>query len=109
MPASTALPIVAFLAGFSGLSVCFQLFSVGEGRGLRPLSYLGIKLVQGGLCSLLTVLYLRLFPPSPPTGAISAFSESRVQQCSLLAVLGITLFAPLLRVIAQKFNKRARP
>jgi sporulation integral membrane protein YlbJ len=108
-PASTALPIVAFLAGFSGLSVCLQLFSVGEGRGLRPLPYLGIKLVQGGLCSLLTVLYLRLFPPSPPpTGAISAFSESRVRQCSLLAVLGITLFAPLLRVIVQKFNKRER-
>jgi uncharacterized membrane protein YoaK (UPF0700 family) len=64
LPPSTAFCLCAFLAGFSGLSVCLQLFSVAEGRGLSLWRYLAAKLLQGALSAGGAWLSLRLFHPA---------------------------------------------
>ena len=63
LPPQNALRITAFFVGFSGLSICFQLFSIVEKQPLRLPPYLLAKSAQGGLCLLLTELYLRFARP----------------------------------------------
>jgi hypothetical protein len=63
LPPYTAFLISAFLAGFSGLSVCLQLLAVSEGTSLPIGAYLGAKTVQGVLCLWLAALYLQVCRP----------------------------------------------
>lgn len=63
LAAETAFLLTAFFSGFAGLSVCLQLFSVCEGKGLRLLPYLLVKTVQGCLNLGLAKLYLLLAKP----------------------------------------------
>ena len=64
----------AFFAGFSGLSICLQLFSVAEAAKPKLPPYLLSKLVQGALCTLLASLYLALRKPQLKTAA-AGFAE----------------------------------
>ena len=50
---SVALPLCAFFAGWSGLSVHCQVMSVCEGRSFAFRKYFLAKLLQGMLCALL--------------------------------------------------------
>ncbi len=61
----------AFAAGWSGLSVHFQVLSVSEGRGLSFGQYFRSKLLQGLLCALIFGILLILFPSltSPTQGS----------------------------------------
>lgn len=63
LSAEHAFLLTAFFSGFAGLSVCLQLFSVCEGKGLRLLPYLLAKVTQGGLNLILARLYLFLAKP----------------------------------------------
>ena len=64
----------AFFAGFSGLSICLQLFSVAEAAKPKLLPYLFSKLTQGMLCTLFAMLYLALRKPQLKT-ATAGFAE----------------------------------
>jgi len=72
-----AFRLTAFFASFAGLSVCLQILSITEGKGVRISHYLAAKLAQGGVALLLCEGYLRLFRPvlspagSVPTGLFS--------------------------------------
>lgn len=55
--------LTAFTAGWSGLSVHFQIMSLTDGRGISHRPYLIAKAVQGLLCTAATALWLWLAPP----------------------------------------------
>ena len=63
LPSESAFCLCAFFVGFAGLSVCMQLFSISAAARPRLLPYLGARLFQGLLCSLLATLYLALRRP----------------------------------------------
>ena len=79
----TAFLLAAFFAGFSGLSVCLQLLAVSEGFPQPIGAYLGAKIVQGGLCVLLTALYVKLFRPAfrISENAFYPVAQSRMLPC----------------------------
>lgn len=97
----------AFFAGFAGLSVCLQLFSIAEDQHLRLSPYLLAKAAQGGLCLLLAELYLRLFRPHFETAeSVATFAESTVQQQHTVLVL---LFLPFFVIVLSFFQKKRIP
>ena len=90
----TAFLLTAFLAGFAGLSVCLQLFSVTEGTDLRLLPYLMAKTVHGGLNVGFAALYLRLFRPEfTPARGVFAQTDGNFPQMLILLFAGILLLA----------------
>jgi len=62
-PPVTAFRFCAFFSSFAGLSVCLQIFSIAQGRGIRFAPYLTAKLAQGTIALLLAEGYLRFFCP----------------------------------------------
>ena len=71
LSAAHAFRLSAFFASFAGLSVCLQILSITEGKGVRLSRYLAAKLCQGGIALLLCEVYLRLFQPTlTPSGSV---------------------------------------
>ncbi|MBQ3483127.1 MAG: hypothetical protein IJA78_03015 [Clostridia bacterium] len=64
LSADIAFRFCAFFSGFAGLSVCLQIFSITEGRGVRLTPYIAAKLAQGGIALLLAEGYLFFFKPT---------------------------------------------
>lgn len=52
--------ICSFLIGFSGLSITFQVYSFVYKYKVSMKKYLSLKLVQGLICTLITLLFLKL-------------------------------------------------
>lgn len=105
LPPEAAFRFSAFFAGFAGLSVCLQLFSIAEDLRLRLSPYLLAKVMQGGICFLLADLYLRIFQPHfDLTGSITTFSQNVIQQRQSILVL---LFLPLAVLLISSFQKHA--
>ncbi|MBE6603471.1 MAG: hypothetical protein E7636_03940 [Ruminococcaceae bacterium] len=69
-----AFVLCAFFAGFSGLSICLQLFSIAQEAEPRLLPYLFSKMMQGALCALLAALYLAVRKPQLKT-ATEGFAD----------------------------------
>lgn len=67
--------LTAFTAGWSGLSVHFQIMALTDGRGISHRPYLLAKAVQGLLCTAAAVIWLWLAPPIDlaPGSAAAAF------------------------------------
>lgn len=59
---SHAILLCALIAGWSGLSVHFQIMSVSSGRSINLKPFFIAKTAQGVLCTLLTFVALKLFP-----------------------------------------------
>ena len=57
-----AVIMSAFIAGWSGISVHFQLISVASGRNISFKPYLIAKIFQGTLSALITFLAIKIFP-----------------------------------------------
>ena len=57
-----AIPLCAFAAGWSGLSVHCQVLSVCEGRNLSFGNYFLAKLLQGILCAAFCIAFLHFMP-----------------------------------------------
>lgn len=74
LPPASAFVLCAFFAGFSGLSICLQLFSIADEAHPRLLPYLLSKLAQGALCALLAALYLAIRKPQLKT-ATDSFAD----------------------------------
>ncbi len=105
LPPESALRMAAFFAGFSGFSVCMQVFSVTERHRLPVLPYLAARTAQGLLALLLTELYLRLCHPSlRPLESLTAFAQYpgpvRLNGALLLPVVLLVLLSTRKR--AQK-------
>ena len=60
--ARISIPLAAFCAGWSGLSVHFQVLALGKEHPASVGRYLGVKLLQGLLCALFACISLFLFP-----------------------------------------------
>ncbi len=110
----TAFLATAFFAGFSGLSIAFQVLFIAEGAKPKPLSYLLAKLLQGGITLLLTLLYLILAAPALKTAAPGFAEYSRDTLCvSPITSVTIALSLPfsffliiyLLKWRAVRFEK----
>ncbi len=91
-----AFRITAFFASFAGLSVCLQILSITEGKGVRISHYIAAKLAQGGIALALCEGYLYFFRPmlspagSVPTGTLPARLPSFVILI-ILFLIGILL------------------
>lgn len=88
---------IAFFAGFSGLSIAFQVLFIAEGTQPKPFSYLLARLAQGGLSLTLAFLYLKLATPKLKTAAqgFADFSKATLRISPLMTAL-IALSVPLL-------------
>ena len=97
LPPRHAFCLCAFFAGFSGLSICLQLFSLSI--TVRPglLPYLLSKLTQGVLSFILAYLYLALKNPTLRT-ATAGFLEMGVPSLHTPALFTI-FFAILLTLV----------
>ncbi len=69
-----AFCLCAFFAGFSGLSICLQIFSITADAPSRLFPYLLTKLASGFLSAALAYLYLKLRAPVLKT-ATAGFAE----------------------------------
>lgn len=74
----SGLALAAFIVGWSGLSVHFQIISVTGGRGLPLKPYFIAKLIQGAMNALWVFIILTFFPSllDEPVPAASAAATS---------------------------------
>lgn len=93
----------AFFAGFSGLSIGFQVLSVADEASPRPLSYLLSKLLQGGISLGLAFLYLKITSPILKTAATGflELSEGALRRSPLFTVK-LALLVPLLLLLIPR-------
>lgn len=61
--AVTSAALCGFAVGWSGLSVHFQILSLGADRGISFTPYFASKLLQGILCAIAALLYVKYVDP----------------------------------------------
>lgn len=95
--------LAAFFAGFSGLSVIFQIISLDRGRYISRKSFVLQKLLQGVLCSIICFVLLKFFPmsvnPSAPTLNDISLESYGLYICFLFF---ISAALPLLAMLFQR-------
>ena len=98
--------LAAFFAGFSGLSVIFQIISLDRGRYIRKKSFVFQKLLHGVLCAIISFVLFKLFPvtvtPSAPTLNDISFKSYGLYVCILFF---ISAALPILAMAGQKKQK----
>ncbi len=95
----------AFLASFSGLCVCLQIFSIA-GTHARIGAYLLARLLQGGIALLLSLLYLRIFRPAlGNAGSVAAFAPRH----NATLLFSLTLIALLSTLVFHIQKKKGAP
>ena len=90
---SGRLSMAAFLLGWAGLSVHCQVLSFLGGSGLSVKTYIGGKLLHGGLSALFTAALLRIFPLSEPVSAYLAEQVEGIAGVDFSSALTISLAA----------------
>ena len=90
---SGKLSMAAFLLGWAGLSVHCQVLSFIGGSGLSVKTYLGGKLLHGGLSALFIGLLLRFFPLEEPVAAYLAEQVEGIAGVDFSSALTISLAA----------------
>lgn len=90
---SGRLSMAAFLLGWAGLSVHCQVLSFLGGSGLSVRTYIGGKLLHGGLSALFTAALLRFFPLSEPVSAYLAEQVEGIAGVDFSSALTISLAA----------------
>lgn len=95
--------ICSFLIGFSGLSITFQVYSFVYKYKVSMKKYLSLKIVQGIICTLITLLFLKL-----PFSLIEqeTFFMNNSMLASKTGFLAILIFIFLLPVILKKVRDR---
>ena len=95
--------LAAFFAGFSGMSVIFQIISLDRGRHISRKTFVLQKLLQGILCALISFVLFKIFPvtisPSAPTLNDISFASYGIYICILFF---ISAALPLLATAMQK-------
>ena len=110
----TSAALCAFLVGFGGLSVHFQLISFCDGRKLNLTSYFLAKLTQGVLCATAIVLLFPIAPHLIQKGeSVSAFSythfPSRYTTICLICFFASLLILTLSLVFRIRNHKIKKP
>lgn len=90
---SGKLSMAAFLLGWAGLSVHCQVLSFIGGSGLSVRTYIGGKLLHGGLSALFVGLLLRFFPLEEPVAAYLAEQVEGIAGVDFSSALTISLAA----------------
>lgn len=90
---SGKLSMAAFLLGWAGLSVHCQVLSFLGGSGLSVKTYIGGKLLHGGLSALFIGLLLRFFPLEEPVAAYLAEQVEGIAGVDFSSALTISLAA----------------
>lgn len=90
---SGKLSMAAFLLGWAGLSVHCQVLSFIGGSGLSVKTYIGGKLLHGGLSALFIGLLLRVFPLEEPVAAYLAEQVEGIAGVDFSSALTISLAA----------------
>ena len=90
---SGKVSMAAFLLGWAGLSVHCQVLSFLGGSGLSVRTYIGGKLLHGGLSALFTALLLRFFPLEEPVAAYLSEQVEGIAQVDFSSALTISLAA----------------
>ena len=99
---------IAFLCGFGGFSVCFQILSLAKSCDLRPNYYWRIRFLNGLLCSFISGVMMNLFPYH-----IAAFSPAASSDLLMIwsvdRLLGGVCLACMLMLSMQKldFNSKS--
>lgn len=88
---SGKLSMAAFLLGWAGLSVHCQVLSFIGGSGLSVRTYIGGKLLHGGLSALFIGLLLRFFPLEEPVAAYLAEQVEGIAGVDFSSALTISL------------------
>lgn len=101
---ATRVMMTAFIIGWSGLSVHFQIMSLCRGRGIGFRGYFVAKLCQGLLCAATVGIIFALCPAAfaPQTDSTAAAWVSVVGdplRSAVLAAFGLALALALLRRI----------
>ena len=112
------LSMAAFLLGWAGLSVHCQVLSFLGGSGLSVRTYLGGKLLHGGIAALFTALLARAFPLEAPVSSylaeqvegIAALDFSTALTISTACAWGLWLlfFAAAAAAVGKTSRKRRR-
>ena len=99
---SSILPI-AFLTGFGGISVCFQILSIAHHSGLSPKYFWTVRFLNGLLCSLICFVFLKIFPQA---NEVYYSSDAPVPFAvwSVNSVLGAVCFCAMLLSVMQKLD-----
>lgn len=107
LPPRAAFLAVAFLASFSGLSVCLQIHTLTEGEGTRMSAYLLAKTAQGLVALTLAEGYLLIARPAlTPSESVAAIAPAHA--FPLLAVLTLlTLTSSVALHEKRRAEKRA--
>lgn len=104
LPPDTALLLCAFFAGFSGLSICLQVFSLAECHRPKLVPYLLAKLTQGVLAAALVGIYVKLRDPklsaSTAAGALGSITHG-APRGALIALFTFFLVFVLLPLLAH--------
>lgn len=90
---SGKLSMAAFLLGWAGLSVHCQVLSFIGGSGLSVKTYIGGKLLHGGLSALFIGLLLRFFPLEEPVAAYLCEQVEGIAGVDFSSALTISLAA----------------
>ena len=100
-----ALVTAAFAAGWSGISVHFQIISICEGRGLSFKPYFAAKLIQGALCASVTAIVLRFAPSA--FGVAQRSGEAIRLIPNMPSVMSVALIVVFLLGLAVGIAKKA--
>ena len=88
---SGGVPMAAFLLGWAGVSVHFQVLSFMDGSGLNLRSYLFGKILHAGISAVLVWALFRLFPQSAPVSSYLATQVLAISHVPFGAALSVSL------------------
>ena len=105
--------MAAFMLGWAGLSVHFQVLSFLAETGLSSKTYILGKLLHGVVSALLAALVFSFYSPSADVALviadeIGALSAVRAPRAALLSLTGALPLAPLFAAAAIKRAREAR-
>ena len=105
--------MAAFMLGWAGLSVHFQVLSFLSETGLSSNTYILGKLLHGVVSALLAALVFSFYKPSSDValviaGEVSALSAVRAPRAAFLSLTGALPLAPLFAAAAIKRSREAR-
>lgn len=100
--------IISFLLGFSGLSIISQTYSITYKLNLSLRKYIKRKLIQGVICSILTLLLysLDIFQTSLSTSTLGNFINIEFSLTSIFIIEIAIIIIPIIIVkLSNLFNR----
>ena len=96
--------LTAFLIGFGGLSVHFQVLSICSNVKPSFIRFLFYRILHGALCAVITSFFLRIFKISIETGANSAYFNYELTKYSIVFSVMLMICCILFMISVKKSN-----